>query len=100
MTGRAIIWCGHLKRNNALDPVAFRNDVEIAHRAALRRGVAPGSIWALVCDESLLPDEFSGTLYSPAWTLSTASHASWPRPRHNRTASCSSLPIIASLTAF
>lgn len=65
VTGRAIIWCGQIRPNSPLDPVAFRNDIEIAHRAAVRRGVDPREIQALVCDDALLPEEFSGQWHSP-----------------------------------
>lgn len=65
MRARAMLWCGRIRPRQQLEPTAFANDIEMAVRSVLRRGVNPHDISAHVGDRSLLPDGFSGAPHEP-----------------------------------
>lgn len=69
MTARALLWCGHVRpprqdrkgRNlaDAYDFPASKNDVAIAIRAARALGIADREIYPFLCDDGLLPADFT-----------------------------------------
>lgn len=73
MTRRAFLWCGYARPPrqdhkgrtilNAYDFVASKNDIAIAILAARALGIADREIYPFLCDDGLLPSDFSAPVY-------------------------------------